>query len=219
MRVQRAPSAVDQPQRPPVGVAVALGRAASTGRPAPTGSDVAAPASAPPFSAGIDLDLTGLLRRLDSESQVAAEVIVQLVAASRQERLIDDDAALQLVKLTDDGLVGVQLDRAVYLSASAISSGLESSSRRLPADTSQTLTVIHLAATRVRAVGDWGLGGVGGGVVTLGRIVPTLASSPKHGLSITQRCLAHLDFTVRGSSKATGVVRALDRVGRSVEDL
>jgi hypothetical protein len=73
MRVQRAPRAADQPQRPP----------ASAGQ-----ASVAAA-----FSADVDLDLTALVARLD-RSQLVAEVAVLAVAACRAEGLIDDGAAL-----------------------------------------------------------------------------------------------------------------------------
>lgn len=216
MRVQRAPSAADQPQRPPTGIGVARPRVATTGAQAPR-TDVVASAAAPGFSADVDLDLTGLLRRLEDESQVAAEVIVRLVAACRHERLIDDESALRVVKLTAEGLVGVQFGHAVNQSAYGISSGLESLSPKLPATTPRTLTVVLLTGSRVHTVGDWGWGGVG--VVTLGPIVPTVVSSQKHGLSIMQRCVSHLGFTVQNSSTAAyGVVRALDTVARSVEE-
>jgi hypothetical protein len=207
MRVQRAPNPADQPQRPPAGIELAL--------------PAAAPATfAPGFSADIDLDLTGLLRRLGDESAVVAEVIVRLVAACLQERLIDDESALRVVKPTDEGVVGVELGHAVHLSAYAIWSGLKSLSPELPPPLPRTLTVVHLSGTRVHAVGDWGMGGLG--VVTLGRIVPTVVSSQPQsvtGLSITSRRLAHLGFTVPYSAAHwLGVVRALDTVAESVED-
>lgn len=196
MRVQRAPNAAEQPQRPPAGI------------------DVAPSAAAPGFSAHVDLDLTDLLRRLDDESQVVGEVIAQIVAACRRERLIDDESVLRVVKLTDAGLMGARFGVAVNQSAYGISSGLTSLSPTVPPTTPRTLTVI-LNGTRVQAVGDWGWGGLG--VATLGRIVPTLVSAPDHGLSITHRSLANVGVTVPNTAaNANGVVRALDSLARSL---
>jgi len=207
MRVQRAPNPAEQPQRPPTGIALAR----------PTQGDASSP-TVSGFSAGIDLDLTRLLRGLD-EWQVAAEIIVRLVAACRHESLIDDESALRVVKPTDAGMVGVHLGRAVHQSPYAIESSLKSLSPDLPATSPRTLTVVHLSGTRVHAVGDWGLGGLG--VVTLGRIVPTVGYVQQQaapGLSITKRRVAQVGFTVDNSRKqAQGVVRALDALVRSME--
>jgi hypothetical protein len=196
VRVQRAPSAADQPQRPPIGI------------------DVAPVAAAPGFSAYVDLDLTGLISGLADESEVAGEVIARLVSSCRHERVIDDETVLRVVKLTSDGLAGVQLGAAVDQSAYAIRSGLRSLSSTFAASTPHTLTVI-LSGTGVHAVGDWGWAGLG--VVTLGRAVPTLVSTAKHGLGITQRSLARLGITLQSHPCPHGAVRALDAVARSLE--
>lgn len=188
MRVQRAPSAAEQPQRP-------------------LSDTVPAPATSSGFSAEVDLDLTALLSRLDA-SKATGEVIARLVAACRREQLVDERVVLRLVRLTDDGLVGVCLDAAVNQSADAISSSLRSPARELPAATARTLTV--LTGSRVRTTGGWG----GLGVATLDRLVPTLASSPEHGLSVMQRYVARLGLTVHGDPHR--VVRALDSVARSL---
>jgi len=206
MRVQRAPHAAEQPQRP-TGIAQA-----------PPTHGVASSAIESGFSAAIDLDLTRLSRGLD-EWQVVAQIIVRLVAACRQESLLDDESALRVVKPTDVGMVGVHWGRAVHQSAYAIESGLKSPAPDLPAPSPLTLTVVHLGGTRVHAVGDWGLGGLG--VVTLGRIVPTVGyvqPQAAPGLSITTRRVAPVGFTVSNARKqAQGVVRALDALVRSME--
>lgn len=190
MRVQRAPNAADQPYRPPLG------------NPAPAA-----------FSAQVDLDLTDLLSRLD-ESGVAGEVVVRLVAALRAERLVDDSVVLQVVSLTEGGIAGVQLGPAVNQSAYSVSSALRASPRTLPATTARTLTVVHLAGSRVQALGDWGREGV----VTLGPVIPTLVPSQSHGLSVLQRSLSRLGITLRiSSADMPAAVRALDTVAQSVE--
>ena len=221
MRVQRAPAAAEQPQRPPAGIDVARRTAVATAASTMSEPTFSADAAAEPgssFCAEIDLDLTSLLKLLD-ESQVVAEIVVRLVAACRQEQLIDDESALRVVRPTDEGMVGVQFDHAVHQSAYSISSGMKSPSPELPAATASTLTVVSLRRARVRVTGDWGLGGLG--VVTLGPVVPTVVPQPQAsgaGLIITQRRVARLGFTVQSSSaQARDVVRILDIVARSVE--
>ena len=197
MRVQRAPSAADQPQRPPAGV------------------PVAAASGAPGFSAHVELDVTDLLRRLPDEDQLLAEVVVRLIAACRQERLLDHGSQLQVVRMKDGDLLGTTLDAAVNLSASGVAVGLRSLAPELPATTPRTLTVVHLSGSRIQATGDWGRAGLG--VATLAGVVPTLLPADGHSLAMTQRSTARLGLTVPGSTSAYAVVRTLDTVARSVE--
>lgn len=223
MRVQRAPRAAEQPQRPPAGLDLPSRRNGATKLSAPAPEAPPGITSAPrarSFSADIALDLTRLAARLD-RPRLLAEIIVLLVEACHAERLIDDDSPLQVVRPSDDGLVGLQLDHAVRQSAYAISFAVDSLTVELPAPTPGTLTVVDLGTTRVRPVGDWGLGGVG--VVTLGPAVPTVVSHPLadgSGLSVAQRRMATLGFVVPDAqAQAHGVVRALEAVARSVEQM
>jgi hypothetical protein len=208
VRVQRAPRAAEQPQRPPEDY-----QRGRRNAPAPDGVVAS-------FSADIDLDLTGLLKRLD-ESQVVAEVIAGLVSACHQEGVIAAESAMRLVSSTDDGLVGVTLDQAVNQSTYAIGSGLASQSAELPPATPRTLTVVRLQGSRARAVGDWGLGGLG--VATLGPIVTAVVSVEQAtgaGRAITERRLARLSLSVSDArTQAHGAVRALDAVAHSIADL
>lgn len=207
MRVQRAPRSAEQPQRPPVGYEARRQPRAVADRSATTR-----------FSAEIDLDLTRLLKRLD-ESQVAAEIVAGLLLACRREGLIDAGSAVRLVNPTDDGLVGITLDRGANLSAYAIWSGLATSAADLPHAEPGMLTVVH-AAGRSRVTGDWGLGGLA--VATVGPIVPTLVSYPEPtgpGRAIAQRQLARLALVVEdGARHGPGTARALEAVARLVED-
>lgn len=212
MRVQRAPGAADQPQQAPADLAR---RAAII----PSSSVAAAGDVAPALFAETEVDLTGLLRSLD-ESQVVAELVLRLVTAFRLEGLVDDASALQVLRPTDQGMVGVRFAHAVDQSAYAISSGLLSMSSGPQAIASGTLTVVDLTGSRVHArSGDWGAGGLG--VVTLGRIVPTVVSCPQAsspGFVITQRHIARLGFTAHHRpASVRAVVRAFDRLTRSVE--
>jgi hypothetical protein len=183
--VQRAPHAADQPAPRPDGGPASPGAAG--------------------FSAHVDLDLT----RLGDDYR--GEVIGRLVAACRDEQLIDDESSLQLVTLTEQGLVGARLAGAVNQSAYAIGAALRSAGSTLPASSPRTLTVV-LSESRVQAVGDWGWGG--SAVATLGPVVPTLVSAPGHGLGVTQRSVARLGLSAPTGSVA--VVRALDAVARSL---
>jgi hypothetical protein len=189
VRVQRAPRAADQPQRQPADLEVAI------------------PLAAPGFSAHVDLDVTDLRGHAD----LAGELIARLVAACREENLIDDDSPLRLVKLSEKDMVGAQLARAVNQSAYAITSALRTATPTLPASSPRTLTAV-LMESRVYAVGDWGWDG--SGVATLGPVVPTLVSAPGHGLGIAQRSVARLGLTAPNGSSV--VVRALDAVARSL---
>jgi len=201
MRVQRAPNAAQQPQRPPT-----IPVAPTAGGPATLATG---------FSAEIDVDLTDLLKRLRDESLVTAEVVFRLVAACRQEQLIDDESAVRVLTPAGAGFVGVEFGNAVHQSAYAISSGLKSPGR-LPASTARTLTVVDLSGTRTRVTGDWGLSGLG--VVTLGRTVPVVVSAeqPDGRLCITTRRSSHVGLTAP-AAMAQGVARALDALARSVE--
>ena len=230
MRVQRAPQAAEQPQRPPAGYQSArqldapapamerTAQAVATAPVSPSAAD-ARGGSGASFSAGVDLDLTGPLRRLE-EPQVVAEIIARLVFACRHEGVSGAQTVVRLVRPTSDGLVGVILEPAVSQSLEAIISGLASHAGLLPPATPDTFTVVCLQATRARPAGDWGLGGLA--VATLGPIVPTLMSFHQAGdsaLGIAERQVAHLGITVSESvAHAHGVVRALDVVVRSVED-
>ena len=187
MRVQRAPSAAQQPALPPGGLDLV-------------------PAAAW-FSAHVELDLTDLLSRVGDEGQAAGEVIARLVAACREQGVIDDDSSLQLVK---ELTVHARLATAVNQSAYALSAALSSASRMLPASSPRTLTVV-LSESLVQTVGDWGWGGAG--VATLGPVVPTLVPVPG-GLGIAQRSVVRLGLAVPTGSGA--VVRALDAVARSI---
>jgi hypothetical protein len=185
VRVQRAPYAADQPA------------------PRPDGSHASSGAAG--FSAHVDLDLTRL------RSDYHGEVIGRLVTACRDEQLIDDRSALQLVRLTGHGLVGARLAGAVNQSAYAIGAALTSATAGLPASSPRTLTVV-VNESRVQATGDWGWGGTV--LATLGPAVPTLAAAPDHGLGIMQRSVARLGLAAPNGS--TAVVRALDAVARSL---
>lgn len=214
MRVQRAPRAAEQPQRPPAGTA-----------PARTGSAGAGPAgtvpkltASEPFSAEIELDLTPLAARLEP-SRLVGEIVVLLVEACRAEGLIDEESPLRVVRTSDGGLVGQQLEQAVRQSAFAVSLALDALLVELPPITPRALTVVDLGPTPVRASGGWGLGGIG--VVTFARPVPTVVSHPLadgSGLGLAHRQVARLGFVVPDApAQAPAVVRVLNSVARSVE--
>jgi len=215
MRVQRAPSAAAQPQPRPNGVhgQSRVRRTPSRGDAPKESGQVAT------FSAAIDLDITSLTRR--TREPVVAELVVRLVEACRAEGLVEDDTALQVVRPTDCGLEGVQLDAVVLRSTYAIASRLAEPACTPPQSTSRTLTVVDLTETRARVSGDWGLGG-GLGAVTFGSaraaLVPgrDLAGA---GLGISERQLTHVTFTVRDhGGQGYRVLRVLDALSRSVED-
>ena len=203
MRVQRAPLATEQPQAPPEQV-----------------SQTSSFSQTSPFSAEIDLDVTHLVPRLEPH-RLLAEIVARLVQACHEQGLIDGESPLRVVRPSDDGLVGQQLEQAVRQSAHAIGLAFEALLVELPAPTPRALTVVDLGSTRVNATGDWGLGGVG--VVTLGPAVPTVVSHPLadgSGLSLAQRHRARLGFVVpNAEAQAPGVVRVLDAVARSIEQL
>ena len=182
MRVQRAPAAADQPQRPPVGA----------DRPSAD------------FSARVDLDLTGL-----DETQVVGEVVVRLVAACVHQRLLDHRSVLRFVTMDDAGLVGTQVEGVADQSATGITAALTSLSATLPAVTPLTLTVVHLGASRTLVVGDWGWGGLG--VATLGAVAPVLAPVPGHDLGVTTRSIASLTFTSKDAAGVIHVLDSVAR--------
>jgi hypothetical protein len=176
--------------------------------------------SAGPFSAVIDLDLARLEARL-GRRRVVAEIVVLLVEACRAAGLIDDESPLRIARPSGTTLLGVHLGQAVQQSTYAIDAALDPLTDPLPAPVPGALTMLDLGATPVRTSGDWGLGGVG--VVTFGPAVPTAISHAEpdgSGLSLAHRRLTSLGFVVPdASAHAHGVVRALDRVARSVEQM
>lgn len=219
MKVQRAPRSSVQPQRPPADH-VPRGASAPHSAAAPAASTQPSSdrESRQLFSAGVDLDLTGPLRRLD-EAGVAAEVIADLVFACRHEGVVGASTAVRLLRSTSDGLVGVVLPAGADQSVATVAAALTVAATELPRLMPDMLTVVHIGATRARPTGDWGLGGIG--VATLGPVVPTLVTLRSVGdssLSLGERLLAHLDLTVTDAGlHAHGAVRALDVLARAVE--
>jgi hypothetical protein len=209
MRVQRAPRAAEQPQRPPEGVVRRDPRPVATVR--PTGGEARGTA----FTAEVDLDLTRLAERAPEE--LLAEVVVRLVVACHREGLVDDASALRVVVPSDRGLVGARVEQAVGRSAHAVGALLRAVDGDLPVADAGTLTVVDARAVRVRAAGDWGLGG-GIGVATLGGIASTVVSHRRPaGLVLGERRSAPLALAVPDGERAHAVVRALEAVARSVE--
>ena len=144
MRVQRAPLAADQPQRPPAGLTPA-----PSPHPAPAGLTGLTPAPSPhpapagltpapsphpgpagltgqaggapaPFSAEVSLDLTGQCRQLQDPVRVTAVVIAGLLAACRTEGLLEESWTLCVLRPTADGVLGTFAGEAVGLSADGI---------------------------------------------------------------------------------------------------
>jgi hypothetical protein len=194
-------------------------------KPEPAAAEASAPGrsqrgAAAPFSAHVDLDLTGLRRHLNDEASVTAAVIARLLAACRREGLLDEGSALRVMRPTAGGVLGSLFGEAGHLSVDGIASGLRSLTPDIPEITPSTLTVVDLSATRVGVTGDWGYGGRG--VVTLGAIVPTVVSDRQElnpGLRIMARAVARLSLTVQDPcAHAGGAVRALDALARSVEE-
>jgi hypothetical protein len=231
MRVQRAPLAAEQPQRPPAGMTLvpramtAAGISAPVTEPAPAVPEASVPSESPraapvPFSAEIDLDLTAARGRFTDEASVTAAIIARLLAACRGEGLFDEGSVLRVMRPTEAGVLGSIIGDALHLSVDGISSRLRNLTRDIPPVTPSTLTVVDLSATRVGVTGDWGYGGRG--VVTLGATVPAVVprrQEPDQGLVIMERAVARLSFTVRDPhAHAHGAVRAMEALARSIGD-
>lgn len=138
MKVQRAPRSSAQPQPAPADFVDRRPHGATPAR-----------ESLRLFSAGVDLDLTDRLRRLDDVA-IAAEVIADLVFACRHEGVGGASTSVRLLRPTAHGLVGVVLPSGSDQSVGAVAAALSTLTSELPELTDDMLTVVHIGATRAR---------------------------------------------------------------------
>jgi len=211
MRVQRAPHARLQPHPRPGGsgasAPVGTGHR-RTQAPDPAVSGGAAPTRAA-FTASVDLDVAVLARR--AELTLVTEVVALLVEGLRLAGLLDDEAAVLLVRPVGTELHAVRLDAVVHQSTYALGARLADLTTLTAATAPCALTVVDLTGSRAHAHGDWELGGELG-VVTLGAprrtVVPT-----GQGPGIAVREHACLTITLRDAgAHASRVLMVLDRL-------